>query len=418
MNEDWNNYTLEDLISLNKESIKVAEFKDQIYLGLEHVKQNSFALNGIGNAKDVNSNKYIFKSNQVLYGKIRPYFRKVYKPDFSGICSTDFLIFSTKDSEKLNQDYLYSFIRTQEFTDKATEMSSGTKMPRADWSLLKKLEYSFPPVKEQKAIASILSAIDNKIALNLQMNKTLEEMAMTLYKHWFIDFGPFKDGKFVESELGMIPEGWEVIRISDITETTDYVANGSFKSLKENVKTFDTINYALYIRLVDYNNSFKDSLKYVNQSSFEFLSKSQLYGDEVIISNVGANAGTVFRPPKWLRMPMTLGSNSIMIKECPYNEILFQYFKSYLGQNALKNIMTGSAQPKFNKTDFRALRFCLPPVEVCHQIETKLYKIQELIIHNTSENHLLANLRSSLLPKLISGQVRLKEFEKQVSEAL
>ena len=77
------------------------------------------------------------------------------------------------------------------------------------------MELSFSPdsIFEQHAIASILSALDDKIENNLAMNKTLEDMAMALYKHWFVDFGPFQDGNFIDSELGPIPEGWEVKQI-------------------------------------------------------------------------------------------------------------------------------------------------------------------------------------------------------------
>src|SRR5690606_18271288 len=78
------------------------------------------------------------------------------------------------------------------------------------------IEAFIPEIQEQKSIASILSALDDKIEVNLQMNKTLEEMASALYKHWFVDFGPFREGKFVESELGMIPEGWEVKELKDL----------------------------------------------------------------------------------------------------------------------------------------------------------------------------------------------------------
>ena len=80
------------------------------------------------------------------------------------------------------------------------------------------LEIKLPPLQEQKSIAAILSAIDDKIENNLAINKTLEEMAMALYKHWFVDFGPFQDGEFVESELGRIPKGWEVKRLSECNE--------------------------------------------------------------------------------------------------------------------------------------------------------------------------------------------------------
>jgi len=82
-------------------------------------------------------------------------------------------------------------------------------------SSLRKIEISIPELEEQKAIASILSALDNKIELNLQTNRTLEEMAMALYKHWFVDFGPFQNGNFIETELGSIPEGWEVKTVGD-----------------------------------------------------------------------------------------------------------------------------------------------------------------------------------------------------------
>ena len=83
-------------------------------------------------------------------------------------------------------------------------------------SQIKDIELQLPPLPEQTAIASILSTIDAKIENNLAINKTLEEMAMALYKEWFVDFGPFQDGKFVDSELGMIPEGWEVLTVKKI----------------------------------------------------------------------------------------------------------------------------------------------------------------------------------------------------------
>lgn len=213
MHKNWKTYKLGDICDLRKDSISPKKFNNESYLGLEHIGQGTFLLEGIGNASDVSSNKYRFLSGDILYGKIRPYFRKVYKPNFSGICSTDMLIFNAKNEEIVKQGFLYHLIKTQEFTDRATETSSGTKMPRADWNSLKQIEYKFPPLPEQRAIASILSALDDKIENNLAMNKTLEDMAMVLYKHWFVDFGPFQEDKFIDSELGEIPEGWEVKRL-------------------------------------------------------------------------------------------------------------------------------------------------------------------------------------------------------------
>jgi len=83
---------------------------------------------------------------------------------------------------------------------------------------LEKTRFLFPPVEEQRRIASVLSSLDEKIELNNRINKTLEEMAQAIFKSWFVDFEPFRDGEFVESELGMIPKGWEVKELGELAE--------------------------------------------------------------------------------------------------------------------------------------------------------------------------------------------------------
>ena len=126
-------------------------------------------------------------------------------------------LFWTKINKSLSQPkYLYYCLKVIDFASKDV----GSAVPSLTTSLLNDIEITLPPLKEQKAIASILSAIDDKIELNLQTNKTLEDMAMALYKHWFVDFGPFQDGEFVDSELGMIPVGWEVRSLGDLYKTT------------------------------------------------------------------------------------------------------------------------------------------------------------------------------------------------------
>lgn len=144
---------------------------------------------------------------------------------------------------------------------------------------------------------------------------------------------------------------------------TDYVANGSFKSLKDNVNYVEN-GYAALIRLVDYRNNFKNSLQYIDKESYDFLSKTKLYGGEIVISNVGANAGTIFRVPK-LGIPMSLGPNTITINtsEKITNDYYYYYFQSHNGQNLIHSIISGSAQPKFNKTDFKNLSVPYPSVK-------------------------------------------------------
>ena len=128
--------------------------------------------------------------------------------------TVDTLFWTQVDSSKILPKYLYYNFKTLDFASKDV----GSAVPSLTTSLLNEIKITIPELKEQKAIASILSALDDKIELNLQMNKTLEEMAMALYKHWFVDFGPFKEGEFIDSELGKIPKGWEVKKFDDFID--------------------------------------------------------------------------------------------------------------------------------------------------------------------------------------------------------
>lgn len=257
----------------------------------------------------------------------------------------------------------------------------------------------------QKAV-SFLSSLDSKIETNNKINAKLEEMAQALFKSWFVDFEPFKDKGMVESELGMIPKGWRVGKIGDInTLVTDYVSNGSFASLKANVQLYETKEYSYFIRNTDLkSNSFSI---YVDKHSYEFLAKSRLFGDEIIISNVG-DVGSVFLCPK-LDGPMTLGNNIIMLrpKEYKYTHYLYLWYKKFAGQALIQGIKGGSAQPKFNKTDFKNLPLLLPNDEVIEKISPVLKSFFDKIQDNIKENSRLSQLRDTLLPKLMSGEIDL-----------
>ena len=176
------------------------------------------------------------------------------------------------------------------------------------------------------------------------------------------------------------------VKMGDICEVvTDYVANGSFKSLAENVK-YSNEGYARLIRLVDYNNKFKekDSI-WVSQEAYKFLKKSKLEGGEIIITNVGANLGTVFLAPI-LDYPQTLGPNSIMIKTKENDKYIYYLLSSKYGQNRIKEIISGSAMPKFNKTDFKNIEIQLPEIKYQDKVVRILEKIDKKIELNNQIN--------------------------------
>lgn len=184
-------------------------------------------------------------------------------------------------------------------------------------------------------------------------------------------------------------------KFQDVCETiTDYVANGSFKSLADNVQYSDTKDYARLIRLVDFNNNYDEkNAIWVPESSYKFLKKSALYGSEIIISNVGANLGTVFKCPK-LGYPMTLGPNAILAKTnviCNQN-YLYYYLKSKIGYSKLMALVSGSAMPKFNKTDLRNMEISLPDRSYQDKAAELLLRIDDKIELNNKINNNLFNL--------------------------
>ena len=405
MPKNWKIYKLEEVAQLRKEGIKPSDFNGEDYIGLEHIGQGDFLLDGIGKASDVKSNKSKFVEGDILYGKIRPYFKKVYRPKFSGICSTDILIINTKNENLVSQSYLHHLIKTQEFTDKATETSSGTKMPRADWKSLEKWGISFPPLPEQTQIANILSAIDDKIENNLAINKTLEDMAMALYKHWFVDFGPFQDGEFIDSELGLIPKGWEVKIIGNVIDT---LGGGTPKTTENSYWENGDILWYSPTDLTRDNAMFSlDSSKRINNLGL-LKSSAKLFPPYSLLMSSRATIGAL------TINTIKASTNQGFITMIPNDNMSVYQLYSWTKWNMdlIISKSNGSTFKEISKANFRSLE-----IVVGQNIELFLRESKNIfdkVENNIQENQSLTKLRDTLLPKLISGEVRLKEFREGI----
>lgn len=208
---------------------------------------------------------------------------------------------------------------------------------------------------------------------------------------------------YKETPFGLVPSNWKLSPISEVTElVTDYVANGSFASLAENVKYKNEEDVAVLIRLVDYNSGFKGNFVFIDEHAYNFLSKSKLFGGEIIISNVGANVGTVFRCPH-LPYKMSLAPNAIMVKFKGNDSFYYYWLKSKAGQHMLHSIVTGSAQPKFNKTNFRDMVVPVPPEDIQRKIVEILRPIDDKIELNNRINENLEQQARALFHQWITG---------------
>lgn len=208
----------------------------------------------------------------------------------------------------VDEEYLYYLIKHNVVVLKKN--THGSVFDTITRDTFDDIEVELPSLVEQKIVASILRDLDDKIEVNNKINKNLEQQTVLLFKKWFIEFDN-SSKNMLETRFGLVPESFKLLKNGELPlVVTDYVANGSFASLKANVTLYQEPNYAYFIRNTDLKSGTFEV--FVDEHSYNFLSKSTLYGGEIIISNVG-DVGSVFLCPK-LDKPMTLGNNIIMLR--------------------------------------------------------------------------------------------------------
>ena len=294
--------------------------------------------------------------------------------------------------------YCYYAMLNNEFHRQVIYNSSQATLPIINKSKWSSLEIKYPAeIKEQQRIVAILDqafADIEKARANAEKNlKNARELTMASIRETFLSVN--------NTELLTIDELAEVI--------TDYVANGSFAALAENVQYKSEKDYAILLRLVDHSKSYKNDFVYINQHAFTFLKKSVVVPNDIILSNVGARLGTVFRAPD-LGMPMSLGPNSIVIKSTEYGDYLYCWLQSAYGQSEIKSIVSGAGQPKFNKTQFKQLFVPVPKsvserAEIVERIESITQMLEHLESIYSRKLTALEELKKSLLQKAFSGEL-------------
>ncbi|RLL32217.1 restriction endonuclease subunit S [Acinetobacter cumulans] len=270
--------------------------------------------------------------------------------------------------------YLNQFLKSDLFEKWLEKNVFGSAQPQLTVKLLNSISISYPSKEEQTKIASFLSAVDEKISQLTQKHELLSQYKQGMMQKLFSQQIRFKadDG----SEFGE----WEELSLSKIFKLiTDYVASGSFQSLRENVCPSDD-GYAYYVRQVDLANGFKNATKFVDKASYDFLSKSNLFVGDILFTNIGASVGKVFILPE-LNKPATVAPNLILLRVNDYNNNLFiyQFLNSEYAQNAIQKIVGGTGMPKISKTDLKSLSFSLPSLEEQTKIANFLSAIDQKI---------------------------------------
>lgn len=295
-----------------------------------------------------------------------------------------------------NAEFLSYYIKSALFQSVLKSIVVGSAIPTLSQKNLANLKINVPKeVDDQRRIASILSSLDRKIELNNKINADLEEMAQAIFKNWFVDFEPFKDGKFLDSELGMIPEGWRVGTLGDITN------NKSAKVKERNdVKVLSPVTTGELVLSEEYftKQVFSSSIakyKIVNKGDFAYNPA------RVNIGSLGRNEfdfdGCV--SPVYVVFSVLDG----------YENYFDLFRKTDFFKDSVASLAIGGVRQSLSYDDLSSIEVIIPSENAVEEFNNLYNQMKKTIKANKLENSRLSLLRDTLLPRLMSGELEVPE---------
>ena len=370
----WPTGALDSIAILDRQSIHPSEAEAATpYLGLEHLDGDGGidCIQTVGSA-GLKSNKFQFSDRHVLFGKLRPYLRKIVRPEFSGVCSTDIIPILPK--EGVSRDYLFYFLRTPDTVNLATSRCSGANLPRLSPKQLASFKIPLPPFAEQKRIAGILDAAD---ALRAKRREALAQLD-TLLQSTFLDmFGdPVTN-----------PMEWEV---RELKETKSRVQIGPFGSLlhKEDY-IVDGVPLVNPMHIVS-GQVHVGSEQTVSEQKAATLSNYRLQSGDVVMGRRGEMGRCAIVSDT--EAGMLCGTGSLFVRPHPdelSSIFLARTFSSESMKRLLEGLSQGVTMPNLNRTMIEGLKVELPPLNLQHRFATIVESVAQ---QKTSQRAHLAEL--------------------------
>lgn len=386
---------LQDICSYVKTKVETSNYSIEDYISTENMLPEK---GGITVASSFPSGKVTeFQENDILISNIRPYFKKIWKADRRGCCSNDVLCIRANNN--VDAEFLYYLLSQDLFFAYVMSGANGSKMPRGDKQQIMNWEIEIPSEKEdQRCIASILSSLDRKIELNNKINADLEEMAQAIFKNWFVDFEPFKDGKFVDSELGMIPEGWKVGRLTDVIKL---MPGGTPKTSEPLYWDNGTIPF---FSPKDVNGVYCFATeKHITEAGLNKCS-SNLYPKDTIFITCRGTVGKVCL----VACDMAMNQSNYAIKAI---DGYSQYYVFFLVKSVVERLIkksNGAVFSAITSKDFDE-EILIPSQNAVEDFTNVIDGFFRRIFTIGTENSRLSLLRDTLLPRLISGEIEVPE---------
>lgn len=366
---------LSDICVYRNERISTNALNSHTYVSTENMLPDK------GGITDAASLPTVFQTSKFRYGdtlvsNIRPYFKKIWFAEYDGGCSNDVLVFSAK--EGVDPKYLYYVLANDSFFAYSTATSKGTKMPRGDKTSIMQYQIEKVDSPTQKKIAAILSALDEKIAINRAINDNLEQQAQAIFKSWFVNFEPFN---------GTMPYNWTICALGDITEMG---AGGDKPKEASPVKTLSH-QYPIYSNGIN------------NYGLYGYANEPKIKDESVTVSARGTIGYVCLRHHPYVPIVRLV----TLIPDV--NVVSAKYLYLYLRQLHIAG--TGTTQQQLTVPDFRKTEIVIPDKTTMGAFTEAVTPIFEQIWANEDENIKLAEIRDALLPKLMSGELDVSAVE-------
>ena len=413
--EEYRTYTLDE-ISKGKGCYGIAAsavpFDSSLYTYLRITDINddgSLNKSGLTSVDEDNAGNYLLKPNDIVFARTGNSTGRAYFYDGSDgeLVYAGFLIKFSLDESKVNPRIMKYYTHSKPYYDWVRSFDTGGTRGNINAKTYGNMPITLPSRTTQDSVVAILKSLDDKIEVNRKINENLEQQAQALFKSWFVDFEPFKNGEFVESELGMIPKGWRVGQIKDIPHTLNTgkrpkggaITSGVPSIGAEQLKGLCNYDYA--------------KTKYISKEYSQSIPKGKVIGYEVYLNRVGGKPGDYIQNT-------TMFGEGYPFENCYLNDHVFKLdFMQNRGYNVFiyftflttriqkyLNACGGKAAiPVINKQNIDDIYVFLPENEYVIKFGESVLPMINMIFKIGVESARLSTLRDTLLPKLMSGEL-------------
>ena len=394
----WKNVQLNEIACLRRENIKPTDFSQFNYVGLEHIDSGESQLKRWGDASEVKSAKSHFYPNDVLYGKLRSYLDKAVIAEMEGICSTDILVV-TANPHTIPR-FLVNLLHTHSFISHATATSTGVNHPRTSWNSLGKFTFALPPLPEQRAIAAVLSAIQ-EAKFARQKEIALERERKAALMEYLFSHGT-KGEPLKQTEIEEIPESWKLVKLGQLCnvfsgygfKTKDYTQEGIPLIKIGNLQDGEVV--------INPNNDYMPESWQQKEQLQEFILKSK----DILIALTGATTGkTAVVPPslEGALLNQRVGKIELISPNAEQDFILVviktRFFQAAIQQNILR-----SAQGNISPSSIARIPIPLPSIAEQRTIASVFQAINGKTAVLKEEAEHLDELFHAMLEELMTGQ--------------